>query len=705
MGRNILFSSKKFNIILWILISWTNLYAQTDNVLSSLSTDMQDFSKVATVTKQNEHYQPYIISVFQGKELEKLGISNLKEALELVPGVDMATDNINNQTPTFRGSNPHAYGQSKLFIDGVLVNNLFLDSYSEYLSFPIEMIKRIEVIRGPGSKTDGINAYAGSIDVITYAENFKGLKSNDEVVLKYGSYDYMMGGFQTSYQSEDLQAHIDFYYQKDDKKLPAGPDGLSQGVMSMPGLNNRSLSSNGDAPLWLKDYSLGVNFKYKDFSLKARMLEHTQGSAYGINLALPQDSDRVKLPSYYLELGYNKTIDDYNVDVKAGVKYDTFDSSARLLPDGLKFIDMVAYDTSGLITPVTFANGLYGDHVAKQRTLYQSSYLKYSGIENHLITTGYRLTKEETTGMVSKLSSWSTGDAALVDYTKVYPFFNINAKRDTAIFSLQDEFQFSDSITFLYGFNYEKTSYQDAGFEPRASMVYQLGEADIFKAIYSRAHRNPSWQEMFTENNHARVGSTNLKPEKTDTFELAYIRNFSSDTYLQTNLFYLENTNQIYNSVINPQYTNAEDTSLYGAEIEYKGHITSADKLYFNYSYVTGSSCINGGIKSSVLPDVAHHLAKEYYIYDLNDALSLSEVVKYVGSKDRDSGDTRKPLNAYMTMDLALQYKNLRHNYNITFGIKNIFDATVTYPSPPNTYIEDYKQESRTFLITFTKKL
>lgn len=705
MRRNILFSSKKFNITLWILISLTNLNAQTDNVLASLSTDMQDFSEIATITKQNERYQPYIISVFQGKELEKLGVSNLKEALELVPGVDMATDNSNIQTPIFRGSNSRAYGQSKLFIDGVLVNNLFLDSYSEYLSFPIEMIKRIEVVRGPGSKTDGINAYAGSINVITYAENFKGFKSNDEVILKYGSYDYMMGGFQKSYQTEDFQAHVDFYYQKDDKKLPAGPDGLSQGIMSMPGFNNRSLSSNGDAPLWLKEYSLGVNLKYKDFSLKARMLEHTQGSAYGINLALPQDSDRVKLPSYYLELGYNKTIDDYNIDVKAGVKYDTFDSSARLLPDGLKFIDMVAYDTNGSITPVTFANGLYGDHVAKQRMLYQSSYLKYSGIENHLITTGYRLTREETIGMVSKLSSWSTGDAALVDYTQIYPFFNINAKRDTAIFSLQDEFQLSDSITFLYGFNYEKTSYKDAGFEPRASMVYQLNESDIFKAIYSRAHRNPSWQEMFTENNHARVGSTNLKPEKTDTFELAYIRNFSSDTYLQTNLFYLANSNQIYNSVANPQYTNAEDTNLYGAEIEYKGHITSADKLYFNYSYVTGSSSINGGIKSSVLPNVAHHLAKGYYIYDLNDALSLSEVVRYVGSKDRESGDTRKPLDAYMTMDLALQYKNLRHNYNVTFGIKNIFDATVTYPSPPNTYIEDYRQASRTFLITFTKKL
>ena len=81
------------------LISCTYLNAQTNDILNSISQDMNRFNTVATVTKQNEHYQPYIISVFKGKELEKLGILNLKEALRLVPGVDMTTDNVNIQTP------------------------------------------------------------------------------------------------------------------------------------------------------------------------------------------------------------------------------------------------------------------------------------------------------------------------------------------------------------------------------------------------------------------------------------------------------------------------------------------------------------------------------------------------------------------------------------------------------------------------------
>ena len=667
---------------------------------------MNHFNEIATTTKQNEHYQPYIISVFKGKELEKLGVSNLKDALGLVPGVDMSIDNVGMSTPIFRGSNSLAYGQTKLFIDGTLINNVFFDAYSEYLSLPIEMIKRLEVVRGPGSKTDGVNAYAGSINVITYAEDFEGFESSDKIVFKAGSYDYKMGGFVKSYKTEDLKIFIDFYYQADHKALPAGPDALSQGVLSIPalGIDNSGLSKSGDAPLWHRDYSLGINLKYKDFTLKSRMLEHTQGSAYGINLALPQDSDRVKLPSYYLEVGYNKEINYFDIDIKAGIKQDTYDSKSKLTPDDLKYIDTIEYAKSGGIIPVTFPDGIYGAVLAKQQTLYQSSYFKYSAIEKHILTAGYRFIREETIDMVSKLSNRSTGDVNLVDYTNIFPFFDKDAKRDTIIFSLQDEFKFSDTLSFIYGFNYEETSYKDAGFEPRVSMVYQLDRKNIFKTMYSRSHRNASWQEMFTMNNSARVGSTNLNPEKVDAFELAYVKKLSTDTYLQTNLFYLLNKDQIHNSSADPEYRNVIDTDIYGFELEYKGNLSSSDQLYLNYTYIDGKSTTKDTDTKQSLPNVAHHLAKGYYIYDIDNSLSLSGVAKYVGSKGRVLGDTRKKVKAYATFDTALNYYNTKFDCDLTFSIKNIFNSTVKFPSPPTTYKEDYEQERRNFMITLKKE-
>ena len=693
------------NTILFLCSSFTVLDAKNLDMLASISKDMDRFKTVATITKQNEHYQPYIISVFKGKELEILGISNLKEALGLVPGVDITTDNFDNQTSIFRGSNPQAYGQTKLFIDDVLVNNLFFDSYSEYLGMPIEMIKRIEVVRGPGSKTNGVNSYAGSINIITYAEDFKDFESNDKLLFKYGSYDYRMGGFVKKFKTENFDATVNFYYQEDNKKLYAGPDGFSQGSMTIPGLyDNTGLSQSGDAPLWHEDYSLGIHLKYKDFSINGRYLDHTQGSAYGINLALPQNKDRVKGPNYYLELGYDKCISDFDIEIKAGIKYDAFDSKAKLGPDGEVFMDYYQYNIDGSITDVTFSNGIYGEHLAKQRTLYQSSYITYNELQQHSITVGYRLLWEETIDMVSKLSNWATGDAALVDYTNTFPFFDKNAKRKTQIFSLQDEFQYSDKLSFIYGFNYEQTSLKDAGFEPRISMVYQHDLENIYKAIYSKAHRNPSWQEMYTANNSARRGSTDLEPEKVDAFELAYIRKLTTGSYLQTNLFYLKNKDQIYNSATDPLYKNVLDTDLYGIELEYSGYISSSDKLYLNYSYVTGDSKIKSTGVNTDLTNVAHHLAKGYYIYNLTSTISLSGVAKYVSSKDRSLEDARSAVSSYSTFDATLKYKNKNYDYDVAFSVKNLFDAKVKYPSPPKTYTQDYLQEGRNFLVTLKKE-
>ena len=77
--------------------------------------------------------------------------------------------------------------------------------------------------------------------------------------------------------------------------------------------------------------------------------------------------------------------------------------------------------------------------------------------------------------------------------------------------------------------------------------------------------------------------------------------------------------------------------------------------------------------------------------------------MKYVSSKERMQTDLRPKVKAYTTLDTALNYKNTHYNYNVNVSVKNIFDTDVRYPSPQNTYVQDYAQERRTFLITLKK--
>ncbi len=695
MNRNSLKTAFKPLSLLFAVACTINLNAQESDILEKIALDMAQYGKVATITKQNEHYQPYIISVFQGKELQKLGVSNLKEALELVPGVDMATDNVNYKTPIFRGSNPFAYGQSKLLIDGVLVNDLFLDGYSAYLDMPIDIIKRIEVVRGPGSKTDGVNAYAGSINVITYAEQLEGFETEDRLFLKGGSYDYRMGGFVKTYKQDGFTLFTDFFYLEDNKKLPAGPDAASLGIYNYPhlGIDNTPLSQSGDAPLWLKNYALGLHLSYKAFSLRARTLYHKQGSAYGINALLPKDDDHVKLPSHSLELAYDKEFGHYKAIIKAGVKLDAFQSQSKLTPDGFELPSL----SDPIGTKTTYTNGFYGEHEAAQRTLYQSSYLKYSGFENHYLSFGYRLSKEETRKVVTKTTDRDSG-TGLTDYGQTYPFFDKDAQRDILALSFQDKFDYSSSLSLMYGINVEKISHQNAQFDPRLSMVYRMDRENIFKAIYSRSHRNPSWQEMYTINNRARVGNPDLDPETVRAFEAAYIRNFSNDSYLQANIFYLNNKDQIDKTNPQNEFRNSKDTDIYGLELEFKGNITQDNQIYANYAFVDGEDD-----KGNPLANVAQHMAKGYYIYNYDPYFSISTLAKYVGAKERVMGDDREKLKAYTTVDASLQYQSRVHDFTLTLSVKNIFDEEVKYPSEPYTYTNDYPQEGRNFLIAFKK--
>ncbi|WP_281950690.1 TonB-dependent receptor plug domain-containing protein [Nitrosophilus kaiyonis] len=679
---------KKFLVFLILTLL---LFAKENNLLKQLSKDIENIGQIATISKENVFYQPFIVSVFKGKDLEKLGISNLKEALELIPGVDIATDNFDNKTAVFRGSNPYAYGQSKLFIDGIEVNDVMLDSYSSFMSFPINLIKRIEVIRGPGGKLDGVNAYAGSIYVITYAEKFKFDKKNDEVFLKFGSYRYKMGGFKKYYKNNDFEIFTDFYYQRDDKYIKNGYDAANTGIYGV----NKALTREDDAPLWLRNYSLGMSMKYKKFSLKERFDYYKKGMAYGSNYMYPRDEDYFKHPISYLEASYKDRFKSLYTTIKAGIKWDDFHMLTRAAYEG--FVNNKLNNPNEIIV---YKNGFFAEDETRQRTLYQSTFFEYKEIPKHKIKFGYIISKEETYFQMTKNTDRDDeNNTQLVDYSESYPFFDEDAKRYGYILSIEDKFKYNDSISLIYGLNLENNTHIDLQINPRITLLYKKDDQNIFKFMYSRSHRSPSWQELYTKNNRSRVGNKDLKPEIVNAFEISYVKRFSIDSYFQTNLFYLINKDQINKINEDNQYRNAQDTDIYGFETEYMGMINDKTKLYLNYSFVYGKD--NDG---NSLPNVAKHMAKAFLIREITPEFDINFIGKYVGKKNRYYYDYREKLDDYLSFDLSLNYTNLKNKYTINFALKNIFDEDIRYPSEPYTYDDDYRQEGRHFLISFNKE-
>ncbi len=123
---------------------------------------------VVTARKQEERIQdvPLTISAFTALELSERGLSDVMDISQFTPGFSF--EKLNRYGVQGGGSRPVIRGQSQIlgganasiFVDGVLYND-------SILSFPFDIVDRVEVIKGPQAALFGRATFAGAINLIT----------------------------------------------------------------------------------------------------------------------------------------------------------------------------------------------------------------------------------------------------------------------------------------------------------------------------------------------------------------------------------------------------------------------------------------------------------------------------------------------------------------------------------------------------------
>ena len=643
-----------------------------DEIFELIQNDMQKYSQIATQTKQNVDYMPYIVSVLQSDELQQLGVLSLREALSLIPGVDTSIGMLGVRTPIFRGSNPFAVGQSKLIIDGVAVNDQMFGAYNRYLEMPIAIIERIEVIRGPGSPVNGTNSYAGSINVVTKAYLENKLKDKNSLFSSYGSNDYIMGGYTASFTDGDFKLGSDFFYQRDNQELPAGPDRFGNSL---------------DAPIWLRNYAFGVNAIYKDFYLKARFAKNESGVSYGQSFSLSDDtSDFIDVKNNFVESGYNFNITQ-GVKAKFSVGYfdEQRDLQNKVMPNGSTMMNML------------YPQGYYFLVDYSEQTFYERFEVEALLFENHKITAGV---VSSQSSIEDKLANHSKD--SMKSFTQKDLLSN-EERKHTSIY-LNDLISVSEYTTIDFGFNYNFYSDMNNYLCSRIALVHRYNDNNIYKLMYTHTHREPSWREQYLIGSHYFSSNLNVEPEMVDAYEASYIRKIDLNSDIKLNIFYLKNENQIFaqynpmrNSFTLDNYTKGSH-ALYGIEAEYKAELNENNRFYLNYSYVGGENI------SDSLANSASNMAKAYYIYDINNNLSLSSIIKYVGQKDRLEDDLREKVDAYTTIDVTATYKYRPYDLRLSLSVKNLLDKRYYLPAPDHTYINDFIQDGTSFIINLEKR-
>ncbi len=134
---------------------------------------------VASKSKERLMDAPGIVSVISRDELKRFGGTTLSDILERVPGLATSTSYFSDRSIiSARGDQIKVTGSHILFlIDGRPIREILEGGISSDLleTFPVNIIERIEVIKGPGSVLYGNNAFSGVINIITQRDTKKGV--------------------------------------------------------------------------------------------------------------------------------------------------------------------------------------------------------------------------------------------------------------------------------------------------------------------------------------------------------------------------------------------------------------------------------------------------------------------------------------------------------------------------------------------------
>ena len=164
---------------------------RTNTITEEFLTEAIWFGSVEEVAIATRHETkiskaPGIVTVITTEEIKNLGYRTFVEILRTIPGFEILKDGSNGVVvPSVRGIT--SSNKVRLMLNGHFVNSPFTGSaFGRFDDFPVENIKKIEIVRGPGSAMYGENAFTAVINIITKdAKDIDGVK----VSSGYGSFE------------------------------------------------------------------------------------------------------------------------------------------------------------------------------------------------------------------------------------------------------------------------------------------------------------------------------------------------------------------------------------------------------------------------------------------------------------------------------------------------------------------------------------
>ena len=186
------------------------------------------------------------------EEIKQSTATNVSELLQQVAGIDIRRRGAEGMQADLyiRGG---SFDQTLLLIDGIKVEDPQTGHHTMNMTIPLDVIEKIEIIKGSASRIYGQNAFTGAVNIITKEK----IKNDFSIELSNGSFDQKSGGFtiQKELKSSDIlfnysRKESDGYryntdYENDEFFIKSNFKIKDQEISTIGAFNERKFGANG----------------------------------------------------------------------------------------------------------------------------------------------------------------------------------------------------------------------------------------------------------------------------------------------------------------------------------------------------------------------------------------------------------------------------------------------------------------------------
>lgn len=613
----------------------------------------------ASRREEDPRRAPSAVTVVAAEEIRRHGYKTLAEVLASVRGFYTSYDR-NYEYIGVRGFlRPGDYGTRLLIlVDGYRVNDPVYNQGPVGAEFPVDLslVKRIEVVRGPGSSLYGTNALLAVVNVVTKTgEDAPGAELSG-----WAASDESVGGTLT---------------------WGGGGDGRSL-------LLSGSIHDSDGRPLHFDEYddpTTNNGYAENDYERYGRALVHAVHGSFTLEAAY---SSRTK-------------------GIPTGAWGMVFDDARNRAVDEQVFVDLT-WERGVPDTVAVMARARHG------RYTYEGDYAFEDGdsiLVNHDKGVGEwwgsellftkRLGGRNLVSVGGEYQNNIRQDQENFDAGATY----LDSEESSRVWGLyvQDEVSLTDGLRMHAGLRYDHYETFGGDWNPRLAVVYSPTEKTAVKLLYGGAFRAPSPYELYYhDGGTSQKSNPGLGPESLTSYEAVLERRLGRAFDLSASIFYMR-LDDLINLTTDPTdsllvYHNMDSAESRGVEVGLERRTARGWSGRLSYSYQDARDLST----DDRLTGSPQHLAKLHVTAPLaGEHLLCALEVQYVGDRPTVRGGTA---DAYVVVNVDLLAGRAGDDWTLSAGIDNVFDERYSDPGSEEHVQDAIEQDGRRLRIELSRR-